>query len=95
MLKILPIIPSSTSQKINDYSYFMLISLPINPMLFFFINFSGTYWHLGSKNLQFYCRYMVQILVIQVKHVQSMRVILALSYIYSSLMSLFAIDFNI
>ena len=36
MLKILLIIPSSTSQKITDYFYFTLtLSLPIIPVLFF------------------------------------------------------------
>lgn len=36
MLKILPIIPSSTSQKITHYSYFILksLSIPIIPTLF-------------------------------------------------------------
>ena len=37
MLKILPIIPSSTSQKMTYYSYFILISQPIIPTLFFFL----------------------------------------------------------
>ena len=35
MLKILPIIPSSTSQKFTHYFYFILISLPIIPILCF------------------------------------------------------------
>ena len=48
VLKILPIIPSSTSQK-NTYSYFILISLPIIPILFFSINASGMYWHLEKQ----------------------------------------------
>ena len=43
MLKILPIISSSTSQKFTNYSYFILISLLIIPMLLFCINVSGTY----------------------------------------------------
>ena len=34
MLKILLIIPSSTSQKIIHYSFFILKSLPIIPTLF-------------------------------------------------------------
>ena len=35
MLKALLIIPSSNSQKFTHYSYFILISLPIIPILFF------------------------------------------------------------
>ena len=38
MLKKLPIIPSSTSQKFTHYSHFILISLPIIPILFLNIN---------------------------------------------------------
>ena len=34
MLKTLLIIPSSTSQKFTHYCYFILISLPIIPILF-------------------------------------------------------------
>ena len=43
MLKIVPIIPSSTFQKITHHSYFILISLPIIPKLFLCIDVSGTY----------------------------------------------------
>ena len=43
MLKILLIIPSSTSQKVTNYSYLILISLPIILILFFCINVSGNY----------------------------------------------------
>ena len=51
MLKILPIIPSSTSRNITHYSYFILKSLPISPTLFScFIASSG-----------FCCRYSVNI----------------------------------
>ena len=35
MLKTLLIIPSSTSQKSTHYSFFILISLPIIPNVFF------------------------------------------------------------
>ena len=50
MLKILPIIPSSTSQKITHYSYFILKSLPIIATLFScFIVSSGDIQ--GSKKL--------------------------------------------
>ena len=37
MLKILPVIPANISQKITHYSYFILTSLPIIPILFFCI----------------------------------------------------------
>ena len=53
MFKILLIIPSSTSQTITHYSYFILISLPIIPMLFFCINVSGTYWLLEKQELDY------------------------------------------
>ena len=45
MLKIFLIIPSSTSQKITHYSYFILISLPIIPINYyaFEFNFLGMY----------------------------------------------------
>ena len=43
MLKISLIIPSSTSQKIAYNSYFVLISLPITPILFFYIHVSDMY----------------------------------------------------
>ena len=72
----LPALP----KKITHYSYFILISLPIIPMLFFCINVSGTYCHLEKQELdmyQFCCRYIGQILVIQVKW--STKVILAFS----------------
>ena len=39
MLKTLPIIPSSTSQKFTHYSYFIIVSLPIIPILFLFYSF--------------------------------------------------------
>ena len=35
VLKTLPINPSSTSQKVTHYSYFILILLPIISILFF------------------------------------------------------------
>ena len=47
MLKILPIIPSSTSQKITHNSYFILISKPIIPIVFFLI-YSFRYWYLDA-----------------------------------------------
>ena len=64
MFKILPIVPSALPKKFAHYSYFIL---PIIPIVFFSINISGTYWHLEkqAKNSVF-CRYLVQILVIQV-----------------------------
>ena len=43
MFKISLIIPSSTSQKIAYYSYFVIKSLPITPILFFCVNVSGNY----------------------------------------------------
>ena len=79
MLKIVLIIPSSTSQKFTHYSYFIPISLAIIPILFFYINISGTYWHLEKQELGFVVdAYIVQILVIQVKY-WSMKVILTFS----------------
>ena len=48
VLKISLTIPSSTSQKIAYNSYFVLISLPIIPILFFYINVSDIYWHLEN-----------------------------------------------
>ena len=39
MLNILLIIPSSTSQKMTHYSYFILVSLPIILILFFALMF--------------------------------------------------------
>ena len=45
MLKTLSFIPSSTSQKITYYSYFILTSLPIIPMLFFCINVTSIDMH--------------------------------------------------
>ena len=36
MLKTLPIIPSSTCQKIIHYSYFIPVSLPNTPILLMF-----------------------------------------------------------
>ena len=41
MLKFLLVIPSSASQKIAHYSYFILLSLPIIPILFFMLFASG------------------------------------------------------
>ena len=48
MLKTLLIIPSSTSQKITHahHSYFILISLPIIPILFFLFS-CFVHWHHG------------------------------------------------
>ena len=46
MLDILPIIPSSTSQKITHYSYFMLLSLPI-----ILIKFFQAILHAGSSGV--------------------------------------------
>ena len=44
MLKILPIVPSCTSQEnLPIILYFILILLPIIPILFFYINVSGMY----------------------------------------------------
>ena len=86
ILKILPIIPSSTSQRIYPF-----ISLPIIPILFFrLINVSGTYWHLGEQEFDMYrfcCRYIVSDTskMVNESHTQ----------IDSSLMLLFATDFNI
>ena len=77
MLKILPIIPSSTSQKF--YPLFLFYSHIIIPILFFcIINVSDTYWHLEKQELNYvlvFCRYIVQILVTQVKW--SIKVIVA------------------
>ena len=39
--KILSIVPFSTSQKITYYSYFIFISLPIIPILFFALMFAS------------------------------------------------------
>ena len=68
---------SALPKKFTHYSYFILISLPIIPILFFCINVSGMCWHLEKQEFEFCCRYIVQILVIQVKW--SMKVILAFS----------------
>ena len=68
MLNILLIIPSSTSQKITHYPYFIIISLYIYcSYIIFCINVSGIYKHLEKQELDMYrfcCRYSVQILVI-------------------------------
>ena len=70
-------------KKFIHYSYFILISLPIIPILFLCINVSGTYCHSEKQNLESYHRYIdniAHILVIQVKW--SMKVILAFSNRY-------------
>ena len=57
MLKILPIIPSSTSQKFPHYSYFIPASLPIIPILFFgFIVDMQTNMHLIFVLLTIVCQ---------------------------------------
>ena len=52
MLKILTIIPSNTSKKF--YSLFLFYSHIIIPILFFYINLSGMYWHLEKQELDMY-----------------------------------------
>ena len=64
MLKSLPIIPSSTSQRIYPLFLFILLSLPIIPILFFCINVSGMYWHVEKQELEIHS-YIVHILMIQ------------------------------
>ena len=61
MLKILPIIPSNTSQNVFllYYSYFILISLPIIPMLFFMVYFSGI--HIQRNMELIYSYYVIAI----------------------------------
>ena len=74
----LPALPKN----FTHYSYLILISLPIIPILFFCINVSGMYWHLEKQELDYvlvFCRYIVQILVIQVKW--SIKVILKLIHL--------------
>ena len=50
MLKTLLIIPSSTSQKFTHYSYFILISLPVTPILFF-VFYCFACWHLEKHEI--------------------------------------------
>ena len=47
--KSLPIIPSSTSQKIFTHSYFIFKSIPIISILFFCFIISYTWWHPGKQ----------------------------------------------
>ena len=51
MFKILLIIPSSTCQKITHYSYFILISLPIIPLLFFVVYYFKDWYTVEKRTL--------------------------------------------
>ena len=78
MLNILPIIPSSTSQKITHYSYFILKSLLIILIINYFASIFQVhidiYRNKNSVLLEIYCAHFS---VIQVKW--SMKVILGFS----------------
>ena len=62
MIKILPIIPSSTTKNYH-YSYFILIPLPIIPILFC-INVSGTHCYLEKQELDMYQFFAVYIAIV-------------------------------
>ena len=90
MLKILLIIPSSTSQKITHYSYFILKSLPIIPtLLSCFIVSSG-----DIQRSKEYIHFVVGSYSVNVSDT-SKTVNESHFYLFSSLLSLFAYDFNI
>ena len=95
MLKISPIIPSSTSQKFTHYSYFILILLSVILILFFML-YCFRYWHPERHGLDAY--FIVAIVQISVMYIHIRSKIVNESHpclsLYSSLMLSLILVFN-